>query len=80
MPCTSSGSKQKYTVSNSQHKYNDVKYQYNEVMQAKRQLEIQTAHQERLKRITKDPKELAKIDDKLHQIRTSFLNFGVEKF
>lgn len=68
------------TTFNNKQKYGDVKYQYTQVMQAKRQLEIQTEHQKRLRQITKDPRELAKIDAKLNELRMAFLNFGVEKF
>ncbi|ADB84464.1 hypothetical protein [Apocheima cinerarium nucleopolyhedrovirus] len=71
------GNTQKYNTANRQP---DVRQQYNQVMQVKRQLEIQSSHLEKLKRITKDPKEAHKIETQLQSIRNKFLNYGVNNF
>ncbi|ACI28849.1 agip148 [Agrotis ipsilon multiple nucleopolyhedrovirus] len=57
-----------------------LRKQLNQILQAKKQLSIQMQHWERIKRITKDPKEVAEIDQKLYQMRMDFLKFGSEKF
>lgn len=58
----------------------NLRRQLNQILQAKKQLSIQLQHWERIRRITKDPKELADIDAKLHTMRMDFLNFGSENF
>ncbi|ABM45840.1 unknown protein [Spodoptera frugiperda multiple nucleopolyhedrovirus] len=57
-----------------------VRQKLNEIVMAKKQLSIQMQHWERIKRITKDQKEIAEIDDKLHKMRMEFLNFGSTNF
>ncbi|QWO71547.1 AC29-like protein [Orgyia pseudotsugata single capsid nuclopolyhedrovirus] len=56
----------------------DVRQQYDRVLQAKRKLEIQSTHQERLKRITKNSDELDNINAKLSTMRANFLDFSVK--
>ncbi|QUJ09242.1 hypothetical protein Gyru_ORF47 [Gynaephora ruoergensis nucleopolyhedrovirus] len=57
-----------------------VKDLYTEVVYFKKQLEIKTTHQEKLKKITKNASELKQIDSKLHELRQNFLNFSVDHF
>ncbi|AYN45076.1 se116 [Alphabaculovirus alterspexiguae] len=61
-------------------KDDSLRKQLNQILQAKKQLSIQMQHWERIKRITKDPKDLADIDQKLNKIRIEFLKFGSENF
>ncbi|AAM09265.1 hypothetical protein [Mamestra configurata nucleopolyhedrovirus A] len=58
----------------------DLRRQLNQILQAKRQLTIQMEHWERIKRITKDPKEVQDIESKLLKMRMDFLNFSTDKF
>ncbi|WBB27326.1 AC29-like protein [Mythimna sequax nucleopolyhedrovirus] len=58
----------------------DLRKQLNQILQAKRQLTIQMEHWERIKRITKDPKEVQNIESKLSKMRMDFLNFSTDKF
>ncbi|ABI35701.1 hypothetical protein [Ectropis obliqua nucleopolyhedrovirus] len=58
----------------------DVRQQYQHVMQMKRRLEIQTSHDEKLKRLTKCPKEIERLNDKINTARINFLNYGVNNF
>ncbi|AAM95142.1 hypothetical protein HaMNV_gp150 [Helicoverpa armigera multiple nucleopolyhedrovirus] len=58
----------------------DLRRQLNQILQAKRQLTIQMEHWERIKRITKDPKEVQDIENKLLKMRMDFLNFSTDKF
>ena len=58
----------------------DLRRQLNQILQAKRQLTIQMEHWERIKRITKDPKEVQDIESKLLKMRMDFLNFSTNKF
>lgn len=50
--------------------------QLNKILQEKKHLSIQMEHWERLKKITKDSRELEDIDRKLTQLRMDFLTFG----
>nr|WUR10831.1 ac29 [Calliteara abietis nucleopolyhedrovirus] len=58
----------------------NLRQQYDSIIFAKRQINIQTTHQEKLKKITKDSANLAEIDATLHTLRTNFLDFGVNNF
>lgn len=58
----------------------DLRAQLNYIIQAKKQLSVQIEHWERIKRITKDPKELADIENKLYKLRSDFLAFGNKYF
>ncbi|AGR56773.1 ac29 [Hemileuca sp. nucleopolyhedrovirus] len=58
----------------------DVSRQYMNVLRAKEDLKIKSAHQERLKNITKNPNEIVKIENKLQQMRKDFLDFAVNNF
>ncbi len=51
-----------------------------EVTQAKKNLTIQIQHWEKIKNITKDPKEIEEIQDKIHKLRIDFLCYGSESF
>ncbi|AAZ38307.1 ORF-141 [Agrotis segetum nucleopolyhedrovirus A] len=57
-----------------------LRKQLNQILQAKKQLSIQMQHWERIKRITKDPKEVADIEQKLYKMRMDFLKFSTDKF
>lgn len=58
----------------------DLRKQLNQILQAKKQLSIQMQHWERIKRITKDPKEVEDINNKLLKMRMDFLAFSTDKF
>ncbi|AKC91744.1 ac29 [Lambdina fiscellaria nucleopolyhedrovirus] len=58
----------------------ELRAQLNKVLQAKRQLSIKLEHWERIKRITKDEREIAAIDFKLYQMRMEFLQFSSANF
>ncbi|QAT90414.1 hypothetical protein KM622_gp128 [Spodoptera exempta nucleopolyhedrovirus] len=61
-------------------KDDSLRNKLNQILQAKKQLSIQMQHWERIKRITKDPKEVADIEQKLTKLRMDFLKFGSENF
>jgi Nucleopolyhedrovirus protein of unknown function (DUF919) len=67
-------------AANKKSKDENLRKQLNHILQAKKQLSIQMQHWERIKRITKDPKEVADIDRKLYKMRMDFLAFSTEKF
>jgi D-ribose pyranose/furanose isomerase RbsD len=58
----------------------DLRRQLNQILQAKKQLSIQMQHWERIKRITKDPKEVEDIERKLLKMRMDFLAFSTDQF
>ncbi|AKN80566.1 hypothetical protein [Perigonia lusca single nucleopolyhedrovirus] len=58
----------------------DIRRQLNKVFQAKRQIRMKLDHWTRIKRITKDPKELAEIERTLQRLSKEFLEFSVENF
>lgn len=63
------------------HKKNlNIAQQLYDITQAKHQLTIKQTHYERLKRITKDAKELQEIEQQLHQIRMDFLKYSTTMF
>ncbi|ABY65745.1 hypothetical protein [Orgyia leucostigma nucleopolyhedrovirus] len=71
----------KYYYENSSHnksKHDSVRQQYDAVLQAKKLLEVKSTHQEKLKKITKDTKDLANIDARLKELRSNFLDFSVQ--
>nr|UPO71126.1 orf20 [Trichoplusia ni single nucleopolyhedrovirus] len=82
--CTSTITKNTWTDTRNTivAKSNDdnLRKKLNEILQAKKQLSIQMEHWERIKRITKDPREVADIECKLNKIRNDFLNFGSNNF
>ncbi|ABF47363.1 ac29-like protein [Clanis bilineata nucleopolyhedrovirus] len=57
-----------------------LREQLNAIVAAKKNLNIKMQHWEKLKRITKDPQEIAAIDSELNKLRMEFLSFSVKKF
>ncbi|QHB21713.1 ac29 [Artaxa digramma nucleopolyhedrovirus] len=57
-----------------------IKDQYNKIVSLKRQLNIQIEHQEKLKKISKNPADIRNIDCKLLELRKNFLNVCVDNF
>ncbi|QED40547.1 hypothetical protein [Chrysodeixis includens nucleopolyhedrovirus] len=51
-----------------------------DVTYAKKQLSVQLEHWEKIKRITKDPKEIKDIDCKINAMRLQFLKYGCDFF
>ncbi|QEI03586.1 hypothetical protein [Rachiplusia nu nucleopolyhedrovirus] len=51
-----------------------------DVTNAKRKLTMQIQHWEKIKLITKDVKEIAAIDYKIHKMRLEFLRYSCEFF
>ena len=69
-----------YTDAAKKSKDESLRQKLNQILQTKKQLSIQMQHWERIKRITKDPKEIANIDEKLHRMRMEFLKFSTDNF
>jgi hypothetical protein len=63
-----------------ENKNENLRQQLHQILQAKRQLSIQMQHWERIKRITRDAKEIEEIDRKLLNMRMDFLAFSTDKF
>ncbi|QYC92784.1 AC29 [Trabala vishnou gigantina nucleopolyhedrovirus] len=54
--------------------------QHDLIMSAKKELQIVSNHKEKLKRLIKDPRELEAVNKHLQQVRSNFLEFGLDNF
>ncbi|CDG72469.1 Unknown (Ac29) [Spodoptera exigua multiple nucleopolyhedrovirus] len=72
--------KKSYMEAAKRSKDESLRQKLNQILQTKKQLSIQMQHWERIKRITKDPQEVANIDEKLFRMRMEFLKFSTNNF
>ncbi|QEI03564.1 hypothetical protein [Spodoptera cosmioides nucleopolyhedrovirus] len=76
----SDAAKKAYNEAAKKSKDESLRQKLNQILQTKKQLSIQMQHWERIKRITKDPHEVADIDQKLLKMRMEFLKFSTNNF
>ncbi|ACI47500.1 unknown [Spodoptera litura nucleopolyhedrovirus II] len=76
----SDAAKKTYIEAAKKSKDESLRQKLNQILQTKKQLSIQMQHWERIKRITKDPAEVASIDEKLLKMRMEFLKFSTNNF